>query len=246
MNPISAPSSKRRGFTLIELLAAVAIIGVLAGLVLAALGKSREAARASQCLSNVRQIGGLFTLYAADNKGLLPHTAGGQLPGDGAGWSYALARYFITETQRSRFQNIGLTRPNTTRPPAPYYCPAANTFLKQNPDPQREMASYAANGHVLNPSSGTLLLENRTRLANIRNPAQTYLVTDLDGRDFISSRPGYFENGGHNPAAKDRHAGKLNMLFVDGSVRALEFAKMPFVGTSFFNGDSSRAPWGPN
>lgn len=50
----------KRAFTLVELLVVVTIIAILAGILMPALSKAKEAGRATTCLSNLHQIG--FTL----------------------------------------------------------------------------------------------------------------------------------------------------------------------------------------
>ena len=64
---------KRAGFTLVELLVVIAIIAILAAMLLPALKRARESAKSSVCLSNLKQFGLAFHMYANDYQGRLPH-----------------------------------------------------------------------------------------------------------------------------------------------------------------------------
>lgn len=70
------PGPGRLAFTLVELLVVLAIIAILAAIMLPVLASARDKARATSCLSNMRQVGMALMMYLSD-KGGFPQAISG-------------------------------------------------------------------------------------------------------------------------------------------------------------------------
>lgn len=84
-NPAEKRKQERTRFTLIELLVVIAIIAILAGLLLPVLNQVRAKAKAVNCVSNLKQLGGAFVLYTDDYNGMSPWNCPGST-GDRMTW----------------------------------------------------------------------------------------------------------------------------------------------------------------
>lgn len=219
---------RRAGFTLVELLTVIAVVGILAAIVITTVGRARLSARNAHCMSNLRQIGQLFHLYLADNRGIFPRPIE-----DGEAWNHRLALYIVNKQVAD---SVDFDADQSV-----FSCPSALA-------PRRRSGSTFLPGYALNQDLTHLNLSStavRARLNTIARPADTYLVTDnvtrAFGRDLKATLTQPSATNPDYVVPIERHnPGQTNMLFVDGSVRALIVEDMPWGSTH----SRLEAPWG--
>jgi prepilin-type N-terminal cleavage/methylation domain-containing protein/prepilin-type processing-associated H-X9-DG protein len=133
---------RRNAFTLVEVLVVIAIIGVLVALLLPAIQAAREAARRTQCVNNLKQIG-LAAQTFHDSKRAYPSGRDGD-DDFSISWAFLLLPHMEEETIfKSRVPSEPATAPANSaamRTPVPgFYCPS-----RRNPAADRDFVPRGA------------------------------------------------------------------------------------------------------
>lgn len=238
----------RKGFTLIELLVVIAIIAILAAILFPVFAKAREAARASSCQSNMKQIGSAIKMYLSDwddcfptnrsltSSALVPQvalndpskidaTTGDVIPNQfGISWVEGLYPYVEKVVGGSD-------------PASAWKCPNAKDIgfppITTGPQPFGKLAAvtYSFNANLVNQPE-----------AIVKQAANTLMCRELDRRHNAVLRPQNVTSTANpmpsNPflnkmdatmasTKTNMHANGSHILFADAHVKAYSINYMP-------------------
>jgi prepilin-type N-terminal cleavage/methylation domain-containing protein/prepilin-type processing-associated H-X9-DG protein len=196
---------RRNGFTLVELLVVIGIIAILVAMLLPALTRAREASQTVACLSNLRQIGTGYAIYANQYSGhMLPAQA--TVDGSNVWWH-----------ENPGFRRA-MGRPDgTTGWPEGIKCPST-AFVNDGIN-----KSYGANDEHKRRTQYAPYNTDYVRLSRVRRPAEKILVADAIDSEITLDRRNFWKTD-FNPPPNDsnrfrvisyRHREHSNVLFFD-------------------------------
>jgi len=192
-------------------------------MLLPALGKAREKARAISCVSNLKQIGLGFTMYTQDNQDYLPGAGTPHSPQKTI-WTANIGRYIGLNP----LNNSGLLSfPNTadTAVSIPIFrCPSDRNPSHQNGSngiAGKQGLSYLANKHITSVNQDGVDISGGVLLGKIKNPASTVEV--LDGASNCGDWSCSYYNGNlmmvggsDYKTVQYRHSLRTGLVWVDG------------------------------
>lgn len=233
--PLEVGAVERRGatgFTLVELLVTIGVIAVLATVTIAGLRSYRGLATRAGCSSNLRQLGSAVHLYTADNGGYFPPYVKNNKDGSRE-WYFGKEPYQrgAAEGERQLDREAGPLYPYIQTVGSVEVCKGFN-YEAALWKAKFKGASY---GYGYNWALGGRMTGKCMNVANLRNAISVILMGDCGQVNTFQApaspkKPMIEEFYIINESFKTvhfRHAGKANILFVDGHVEPMT----PYPGT---------------
>jgi prepilin-type N-terminal cleavage/methylation domain-containing protein/prepilin-type processing-associated H-X9-DG protein len=204
---VAAAMKRDAAFSLVELLVVLAIIAVLAGVASGAWHRALGSSQAAQCLSTMRELSTAMQLWSADRGGEFPRSSHSAFAHRSRGWQREILPYLgeaegpvTPELQRRYFRCPSDARTNGTS-----Y--GLNVFFELDPEADDYEGAPA----------------RWRRASSLPAPSRTVLLAEIKTESSADHVMAHFWSGSAEggEVAVDRHDGRSNFVFADGSAALL-------------------------
>jgi prepilin-type N-terminal cleavage/methylation domain-containing protein/prepilin-type processing-associated H-X9-DG protein len=202
VKPRSQNKALGQAFTLIELLVVIASIGILAAMLLPALARAKERARATECLNQLRQAGVAFNLFLQDHNETLMYRIYQNAP-----------PAILNSPDPAQYGYDEILMPLVANNPHMFICP----------DQKLTDVTVLSSNYFGQPGYGMNWYYDDTSMNKVTAPSGTILLTESAGANDTGSHRA--DRDSETPGELDdtRHDGRANYLFFDYHVERLTF-----------------------